>query len=117
MSQSTGINVYAVTDGLIWIVILRKSEVTVVVNFNDYKLGYNPWSVITNKLFIYISSRLHVTQVNIFDFNDYKLGNNPWSVLINSTYMDHSIDPGIREYTRIMVRMNVMVTYASCMNI
>ena len=45
-------------------------------------------------------------QINIFDYPLYvRSGGNvdPWRVLVNKTYESHAIDPGIREYTRIVV--------------
>ena len=45
-------------------------------------------------------------QINIFDYPLFvrTAGRaDPWRVLINTTYENHAIDPGIREYTRIFV--------------
>ena len=45
-------------------------------------------------------------QINIFDYPLFVRSGgaaNPWRVLINTTYANHAIDPGVREYTRIVV--------------
>ena len=45
-------------------------------------------------------------QINIFDYPLFVRSGgavDPWRVLVNKTYESHAIDPGVREYTRIMV--------------
>lgn len=45
-------------------------------------------------------------QINIFDYPLFVRSggaSDPWRVLVNTTFESHDIDPGVREYTRIMV--------------
>jgi hypothetical protein len=48
-------------------------------------------------------------QINLFDVTKWDAGENPWSLLLDRNHMDHVIDPGIREYTRVFVLPGAIV--------